>query len=388
MRANAAVIIPAAGSGSRMNTDIPKQFLELAGKPLLVHTLAAFESCSFIEKIIVVVDGERLESTRRLLDDFGVGSSKIEVIAGGRRRQDSVRNGLDAVADDIDIVLVHDGARPLVSADLIKRCYQEIADHGAAIAAVPVKDTLKKEDGGRGVSVTVDRTGLWQAQTPQGGKKELLAKAFLLNGDEDVTDESSLFEKAGIPVRLVTGEVSNIKITRREDLALAASILSDRKGNVRIGHGFDAHCFTEDRKLVLGGVEIDHDRGLAGHSDADVVCHALCDAILGAIGDGDIGLHFPDSDDRYRGISSTILLDRVVGQCTSRGMRLGNADITIICQAPKLAPYLEQMKTRLAHHCQVGLERINIKATTTEKMGYTGRGEGIGCHAVVLLEHR
>ncbi len=388
MSAKAAVIIPAAGSGSRMNTDIPKQFLELAGKPLLVHTVSAFARCSFIDKIIVVVDGNRIGSTKLMLADFGVDSSKIEVVAGGSRRQDSVKNGLDGVAEDIDIVLVHDGARPLVSAELITRCYQEIVEHGAAIAAVPVKDTLKKGDGGMGVSVTVDRTDLWQAQTPQGGKKELLAKAFRLNGEADVTDESSLFEQAGIPVRLVAGEVSNIKITRREDLVLAASILNARKGSVRIGHGFDAHRFAENRKLVLGGVEIDHNRGLAGHSDADVVCHALCDALLGASGGGDIGLHFPDNDDRYRGISSTVLLDGVVGHCTARGLTLGNADITIVCQAPKLAPYLEQMKTILAHHCQVGPERINIKATTTEKMGFTGRGEGIGCHAVVLLEHR
>ncbi len=388
MSVKAAAIIPAAGSGRRMKTDIPKQFLELAGKPVLVHTVSTFAQCSFIENIIVVVGEDRVASTMQMLTRFLPESSKIKVVAGGRRRQDSVKNGLDEVAGDSEVILVHDGARPLVSEDLIKRCYTGIGKHGAVIAAVPVKDTLKKEDGNRTVFSTVDRTRLWRAQTPQGAKKQLLEKAYRLNGDDDVTDESSLLEKAAIPVHIVAGEESNLKITRTEDFTLAESIISRKTGSIRIGHGFDAHRFAENRKLILGGVEIDHNRGLAGHSDADVVCHALCDALLGAIGTGDIGRHFPDNDDRYKGISSLVLLDQVVGQCISRGMILGNTDITIVCQAPKLASYLELMRNRLAEHCLVASKRINIKATTTEKMGYTGREEGIGCHAVVLLEQR
>jgi 2-C-methyl-D-erythritol 2,4-cyclodiphosphate synthase len=229
---------------------------------------------------------------------------------------------------------------------------------------------------------------LWQAQTPQGARRELLASAYEQNGDAEVTDESMLLEKAGISVYLAAGEESNLKITRNEDLILAESVMTRRTSTMRIGHGFDAHRFSDDRALILAGVEIAHDRGLAGHSDADVVCHALCDAILGAIGSGDIGRHFPDSDPAYEGISSLVLLDRVMERCDSQGMRLVNADITVVCQAPKLAPYLATMQSHLARHCLVEPEHMNIKATTTEKMGYVGREEGISCHAVVLIEHR
>ncbi len=388
MQGDAAVIIAAAGSGSRMQADVPKQFLELAGKPLLIHTVDAFYRSEVIGRIVVAVSPEHLELTREMLDHHFADSAAITVVAGGSRRQDSVKRGLDSIGDDCRVILVHDGARPLVSGDLIRRCHQEILAHGAAIAAVPVKDTLKRE-GDRGIiDATVDRTGLWQAQTPQGAAKNLLERAYRLNGEQTVTDEASLFENCSIAVRIVAGEEANIKITRPEDLILAASILSGRKRStpVRIGHGFDAHRYAAGRKLVLGGVEIDYHQGLAGHSDADVVCHALCDALLGAAGDGDIGRHFPDTDEKYRNISSLILLDAVVQRCFERQMKLANADITIVCQAPKLASFIEEMESNLARCCRVDPAQINIKATTTEKMGYVGRQEGIGCHAVILLE--
>ncbi len=368
-----------------MKVDIPKQFLELGGKPLLVYSVSAFAQCDFIDQVVVAVSEDRLDLTRQIIAQHVTRSSKISFVVGGLRRQDSVRKGLDALDDTVDVVLVHDAARPLVSTDLIERCYDEILRHGAAIAAIPVKDTLKKGDDVHRVSRTIDRAALWQAQTPQGATKELLDKAYHQNGDGGVTDESTLLEKAGVPVQLVVGEESNFKVTTKEDLILAESIITGRTCSIRIGHGFDAHCFAHHRRLVLGGVEVEHDRGLAGHSDADVVCHALCDAILGAIGAGDIGSHFPDNEPEYKGISSLILLDRVIGLCTSRGMKLTNADITIVCQAPKLAAHIETMRKRLASHCEVGPELINIKATTTEKMGYIGREEGISCHAVVLV---
>ncbi|MGI9536345.1 MAG: 2-C-methyl-D-erythritol 4-phosphate cytidylyltransferase [Desulfocapsaceae bacterium] len=387
MRARAAAIIPAAGSGTRMKAEIPKQFLELGGKPLLVYSVSAFAQCDFIDQVVIAVSEDSLDLTRRIVAQHVVGNTKISVIVGGQRRQDSVKNGLETLDDATDVVLVHDGARPLVSTSLIERCYHEILEHGAALAAIPVKDTLKKGDDEKRVSETVDRVNLWQAQTPQGAKKELLEGAYLQNGDAEVTDESTLLEKAGVPVRLVTGEELNFKVTRKEDLILAESIICDRKCSIRIGHGFDAHRFANDRRLILGGVEVKYDQGLAGHSDADVVCHALCDAILGAIGGGDIGHHFPDNDPAYKGISSLILLERIVDLGASQGMKLTNADITIICQAPKLADYVEAMRQRLAHHCRVGAMLINIKATTTEKMGYIGREEGISCHAVVLVGH-
>ena len=387
MKATAGVVIPAAGIGTRMRSSIPKQYLDLAGKPLLVYSVQAFSKCAFVAQVVVVVSEDSRETARQLLAEQFPGNSKITVVTGGPRRQDSVKNGLDALTEIIDLVMVHDGARPLITTDLIERCYNAILKYGAAIAAVPVKDTLKKANDDQKVTFTVDRDTLWQAQTPQGAKRDLLDEAYRRISGADVTDESSLLERAGIPVHLVRGEQANLKITREEDLILAESIMDRRSTSVRVGHGFDAHRFSNNRALILGGVEIENHRGLAGHSDADVVCHALCDAILGAIGCGDIGSHFPDTDPVYKGISSMVLLDRVIALCSSRGMSICNADITIVCQTPRLSPYLEAMKSQLARQCQVGLMNINIKATTTEKMGYVGREEGISCHAVVLVEH-
>ena len=386
MNPRSAVIIPAAGRGTRMQTEIPKAFIELAGKPILVHTVSSFVRCTCIDLIVVVVSEDRVENTQKMLALYDSGNTKITVVAGGARRQDSVKNGLDTLGDTCDIVLVHDAARPLVSEELISRCYKEIEKYGGAVAAIPVKDTLKQEGDDQRVSQTIERSGLWQAQTPQGAWVELLRKAYENNGEADVTDESSMLEKAGSDVRIVLGEEVNFKITRQQDLMLAETIMSKHLPSICIGHGFDAHCFAENRKLVLGGVVIDYPQGLAGHSDADVVCHALSDAILGASGGGDIGQHFPDSDDQFKGISSLILLDRIMEMIGLQKLALGNADITIICQAPRLAPYISEMKKTLADHCRTNLNRVNIKATTTEKMGYTGRQEGISCHAVVLLE--
>jgi 2-C-methyl-D-erythritol 4-phosphate cytidylyltransferase/2-C-methyl-D-erythritol 2,4-cyclodiphosphate synthase len=215
----------------------------------------------------------------------------------------------------------------------------------------------------------------------------LLEEAYRKNGDDDVTDESSLLEKAGIPVTLVEGAETNIKITRPEDLLLAEKILTHHlQPGLRIGHGYDAHCFAENRKLVLGGITVPHSHGLAGHSDADVLTHALCDALLGALGEGDIGKHFPDSDEKYGGVYSILLLEQVITLAESKDYVIGNADITLICQAPRLAPHLEKMTELLERTCKTTPGAINIKATTTEKMGFTGRQEGISCHAVVLLQ--
>ncbi|MGW8193850.1 MAG: 2-C-methyl-D-erythritol 2,4-cyclodiphosphate synthase, partial [Desulforhopalus sp.] len=303
------------------------------------------------------------------------------------RRQDSVKAGMALLDDEIEIILVHDGARPLVSQELINRCYEAAIEEGAAIAAVPVKDTLKRGDSQSRVVDTVDRTSLWQAQTPQAVKKKLLETAYRKNGEKDVTDESSLLERAGIPVSLVEGSETNIKITRPEDLLLAEKILARPfSSSIRIGHGFDAHRFADNRKLVLGGITVPHSHGLAGHSDADVLTHALCDAILGALGRGDIGHHFPDSDERFAGIYSISLLEQVVTLARQQGFLLANGDITVVCQAPRLAPYLAEMTELLEHTCNTAAGTLNIKATTTERMGFTGRKEGISCHAVVLLQ--
>jgi 2-C-methyl-D-erythritol 4-phosphate cytidylyltransferase/2-C-methyl-D-erythritol 2,4-cyclodiphosphate synthase len=383
------IVLPAAGSGSRMGSPTPKQYLTLAGKPILIHTLAAVLRCPLVTVAVVAVAQDQHENLARLLQRYfpPVLCEKIIVTTGGATRQLSVRAGIDAMPDPIDLILVHDAARPLITSEAIEGCVKAIQAHGAAIVAIPVNDTLKLASLDGMIGKTIDRTNLYRALTPQGAKKELFARAYLqAEGDGFTgTDEASLFEHAGIPVAIVPGEESNIKITRPDDLNIARTLLEEKK-MIRIGHGFDAHRLVTDRPLILGGVTIDYEKGLLGHSDADVLTHALIDAILGALGKGDIGRHFPDNDDRYKGINSLKLLNETIGLTIESKAVLVNADLTIICQAPRLAAYLDTMRHNLAGACKVNGDRINIKATTTEKMGYSGRGEGIAAHAVVLLE--
>lgn len=390
MTPTVAAIIPAAGSGTRMKLDHPKQYHQIGGAPLLVHTVRKFITHPAVSRTVVVVPADWVDKTIQMFEEHGLDCPALSVTAGGRRRQDSVYAGLKQLTEDTDIVLVHDGARPLISYNLIDRCWQAVEQHGAAIAAVPVKDTLKRGGIANRVTDTVDRDNLWQAQTPQAARRELLFTAYEAAGDMDVTDESMLLEHANIPVTLVEGEETNLKITRPEDLPLAENIMQrsapqSTQPQFRIGHGYDAHRLVEERKLVLGGITIPYERGLAGHSDADVLTHALCDAILGALGAGDIGSHFPDSDASFKDIYSINLLDQVIQLTESEGYSIANADITVVCQKPKLAPHLAGMKEILAQSCKVEAQAINLKATTTEKMGFAGRGEGISCHAVVLL---
>ncbi len=382
------VVIPAAGSGARMGAAVPKQFLTLAGEPILVRTVRRFLLSDDVDTVVVVVPATHEEQTRQLLEhhlEEGLPDRLIFAV-GGATRQESVRAGLHALPPRIDIVLVHDGARPLVSGEVIRRCIAGAREHGAVIAAVPVKDTLKQVAASGRIIRTVDRAHLWQAQTPQAARRDLLEQAHGLADASGFTgtDEASLLEHAGQPVFVVQGDEGNIKITRPGDMALAAGLLQG-EDMMKIGHGFDAHRLVEGRELVLGGVAIDFDRGLLGHSDADVLTHALIDAILGAAGAGDIGSHFPDSDERYHGISSIRLLEETVTLAAQGGLQLANGDLTILCQRPRLAPHLAAMRENLAAACRVAPDRINIKATTTEQMGYTGRGEGIAAHAVVLL---
>ncbi len=381
-----AAIIPAAGSGTRMGLDHPKQFHFLSGSPILVHTVRKFASVDCVNLIVVVVPADRVDSTKDLLQEYNLLDSTVSVLAGGKRRQDSVKCGLDSLPVDAGIVLVHDGARPLVTEEIIIRCTLAAEKFGAAIAAVPVKDTLKKGDTENQIVETVDRETLWQAQTPQAARVSLLLAAYKAAANRDVTDEASLLELAGTPVQLVEGSETNIKITRPDDLIIAEKIMQkDTSPSIRVGHGYDAHQFTENRDLILGGVKVPFEMGLAGHSDADVLTHALCDAILGALGTGDLGAHFPDSDQKFKDIYSINLLESVVAQASKRNFILSNADITVVCQKPKLAAFIAKMKQNLARACNVLDEQVNIKATTTEKMGFTGRMEGISCHAVVLL---
>lgn len=386
-------IIPAGGAGLRMGLHIPKQFYCLAGRPVLVHTLEAFHKIQDISDIIVVVPEDHIASTQAMLKEYGL-SRVSAVVAGGRLRQDSVKAGLREVREGTEFVIVHDGARPLIALALIKKCLAEARKSGAAMAAIPVKDTLKEVGDDKIIMHTVDRSTLWQAQTPQVARTKQLIKAFAAAEQTSFigTDEASFLENISQPVKIVEGSEKNLKITRPEDLLIAEAILMDEEKISplctlqKIGHGYDAHCFAEQRLLVLGGVTIPHSMGLLGHSDADVVTHALCDAILGALGEGDIGKHFPDSDPKFKNISSIVLLEHVVKLASEKDCKVSNADITVIAQKPKLTPYFSAMKENLTAACGIPRENINLKATTTEHMGFTGREEGISCHAVVLLQ--
>ncbi|MDW7772385.1 MAG: 2-C-methyl-D-erythritol 4-phosphate cytidylyltransferase [Desulfobulbaceae bacterium] len=386
---DAAVIIPAAGSGSRMELPLPKQFIRLGGEPILVRTIRCFLGVKDISRIVVAVSAEHVETTRIMLRTFLSQDlpAKLMLISGGRTRQDSVLAGLRALPAGTGIVLVHDGARPFVSREVIKRCLDEAVRSGTAIAAVPVRDTIKHVDQNGLVRETVDRRDLWQAQTPQAARRELLDQAYelALEIGYQGTDEASLLEHAGYPVTVVRGSEYNIKITLPDDLKIAEGLLEDDT-LMKIGHGFDAHRFGHGRQLILGGVIIPFDLGLEGHSDADVVTHALIDALLGAMGEGDIGRHFPDKDPQYKNISSLKLLEQVTAIMKSRKLSICNADLTVVCQRPRLMRYIEEMRGKIAAACNLEANLINIKATSTEMMGFTGRGEGIAAHAVVLLQ--
>ncbi len=361
-----------------MGTGTPKQFVCLAGIPLLVHTVRAFEQVAEISAIIVAVPMDYLPLTRQLVAQYGL--AKVKVVAGGALRQDSVQAGLAQVPPECDFVAVHDGARPLISPALIRACLAAAQKTGAAMAAIPVKDTIKEVAADQTIVRTIDRKTLWQAQTPQVVRTATLKQAFAAAAEKSFigTDEASFLELIKVPMSVVEGSEQNIKITRPDDLLIAEAILMKKEQpgkpvpapSLRIGHGYDAHRLVADRPLILGGIEIPHPTGLLGHSDADVLTHALCDAILGALGAGDIGRHFPDSDPSYKNISSLKLLDRVITAANEQGYSLSNADITVIAQEPKLAPHFPAMREKLAAVCRTDQNAINLKGTTTEKMGF------------------
>ena len=368
-------VISAAGSGKRMGAPIPKQFIVNRGKTILEQTVEKFVKTDMVDKVILVVSGSWRDYCEKLFDEM-LYAGRLTIVEGGAERQDSVYEALTAVeqekAAEEDIVLIHDGVRPYVSMQLIEAvCYSTLIS-GAVIPAVPPNDTIRHDTEG-----TLDRSRLWCVQTPQGFSFGLIKKAFERAFVDDFygTDDASLVEHLGESVEIVPGEIGNIKITTPEDLTVEN----------RIGTGYDVHRLVENRKLILGGVEIPYEKGLLGHSDADVLVHALMDAMLGAAALGDIGKLFPDNDDSFRNISSMKLLEQVQRVLTEKGYTLGNADVTVICQKPKLAGYIDEMRIRIAEVLQVETNRISIKATTTEKLGFTGRGEGIAAEAVCIL---
>ncbi|MDA8065797.1 MAG: 2-C-methyl-D-erythritol 4-phosphate cytidylyltransferase [Thermaerobacter sp.] len=380
-----SVIVPAAGSGRRMGRPEGKLALDLGGKPVLLHTLEALQRSPRVDEIVLVVRPEEEAGWRSRLAQLP-GQRKVRrVVAGGERRQDSVARGLAVLDPRSSVVVVHDGARPLVSRELLHRTIEAAAEHGAAVAAMPVTDTVK-EVSGEWVQRTLDRSRLWAAQTPQAFRTEVLREAYAAAEEGEATDDAALVERLGQRVRVVRGEGENLKLTTRRDLELARMLVGKEVvGMTRVGMGYDAHRLVSGRPLILGGVRVEHPWGLEGHSDADVLVHAAMDALLGAAGEEDIGSHFPPEDPRFRGADSVELLGRVGALLSGKGWRLANLDLTLLAERPRLAPYVPAIKARLGAALGVSGGVIGVKATTTEGMGWVGRGEGMAALAVALL---
>lgn len=378
-------IVLAGGSGSRMGADRNKVLLELCGEPVIIRSVRAFEG---LVKGVVLVS--RKEDIPLMQSAMAAAGQAVTIVSGGNTRQASVWNGLCALPEDCTHVLIHDGARCLVDADTIRRCMASVEACGTGVAAIPAIDTIKQVDADETVTATPDRSSLRAVQTPQGFTLELIRRAHLEAQAEGFlgTDDASLVERLGIPVRLTLGDRRNIKLTTPEDMKMAEAFLQSSFPSLRIGQGYDVHRLVEGRDLILCGVTIPHTMGLLGHSDADVALHALMDAMLGAMALGDIGKHFPDTDERFRGISSMKLLHHVVALLAEHGARVTNCDVTIVAQRPKLLPYIPQMRENVAAELHLPLDRVNVKATTTERLAFEGREEGISSQAVVMVEQR
>jgi 2-C-methyl-D-erythritol 4-phosphate cytidylyltransferase/2-C-methyl-D-erythritol 2,4-cyclodiphosphate synthase len=376
-------LIVAAGRGERFGSDTPKQYVPLGGQPLLRHCVTNLAHHPAITGVRVVFNPSELGHYGAAVDGLAV----MGPVPGGASRQESVRLGLESLADlKPDNVLIHDGARPFCERALVDRVLSGLASHDGAIAALPVVDTLKRADDRDGVSETLDRSRIWRAQTPQGFLYQPILEAHRAAAcRDDLTDDAAVAELAGLDVALVLGVEDNLKVTTPGDLVRAEAILALRQGDVRVGSGFDVHRFGTGNKVTLCGIEIMHDRALVGHSDADVALHALTDAILGALGAGDIGRHFPPSKPQWRGAASDIFVRDAVARTHQRGGSIAHADITIICETPKISPHAEAMQARVALMLGIDLSRVSIKATTTEGLGFTGRREGIAAQATVTL---
>ena len=382
-----ALLIVAAGRGQRVGGDCPKQYFELAGKTVLAHTISAFARLPHISQIITVIhkDDEALyqAATHRFDDRL------MPPVFGGDTRQQSVRHGLRALAPSRpDLVLIHDAARPFVDETLVARVLDGLAQHDAVLPAISVTDTIKRVKNNL-VEKTVDRADLYAAQTPQGFAfpriLELHERAAK-EKDGQFTDDVSLAEWAGVKVQRVEGHANNFKLTTPRDMQMAELILAaSPQMETRTGSGFDVHCFEAGDEVTLCGVTIPFDQKLKGHSDADVAMHAITDALYGALGEGDIGQHFPPSDERWKGADSSVFLTHATELVARRGGRIINIDLTIICEWPKISPHQQEMRDKLSQIMKIDAHRISIKATTTEGLGFAGRGEGIAAQAVATV---
>jgi 2-C-methyl-D-erythritol 4-phosphate cytidylyltransferase/2-C-methyl-D-erythritol 2,4-cyclodiphosphate synthase len=392
----AAVVIAAGGTGTRMNAGVPKQFLQIAGKPILLHTIETISSLQEVTQIIIALPPEHIAEAEAILRRHPM-RMEVRCIPGGPNRQESVRNGVAHASPDTDILLVHDAVRPLCPRDMMMRVLDAAWEKGAAVPGLPATETIQRVSRKGRVLATPPREELFAIQTPQAFHAGILKAA--LEQAHAVgflgTDESSVVRWAGHPVFVVPGSPDNLKITRPMDLDIAEQLFSQRRqntievgmnaSNFRIGQGIDYHRLVEGRKLILGGVEIPFEKGLEGHSDADVLAHAICDALLGAAGLGDIGQHFPDTDPAFRNRSSLFFLSEVRHRVESEGWKISNVDATLLVQRPKIAPHAALMRQNIADSLGMNIVNVSIKATTTEGLNAEGRGEGISAQAIALL---
>ena len=379
-------IILAAGCGSRMNSSITKQQMTILGESILFRSVKSFNESELVDSIVVVARDDEIEWAREELKDY---SKVCALVSGGKTRAESAKIGFASIPESCTFVAIHDAARCLITTENIKAVAEAAFVHGAATAATAVTDTVKHIGDDGFVNTTLPRGDLMLAQTPQIFSRKLYESALLLtDADDSITDDNMMVELTGAKVYPVETGKQNIKITTVDDIAYAEFVL-ERRGSmneIRIGHGYDVHKLVPERKLILGGVDIPHEKGLLGHSDADVLVHAIMDAMLGACALGDIGRHFPDTDEKYRGISSLELLDLVNSLIKNHGYSVVNIDATIVIQQPKIAPYIEKMIYNICIILDIEQSRINIKATTEEKLGFTGSMEGVSAHAVVSVK--
>jgi 2-C-methyl-D-erythritol 4-phosphate cytidylyltransferase/2-C-methyl-D-erythritol 2,4-cyclodiphosphate synthase len=374
-------LVLAAGRGARFGGTLPKQYLPLGGMTVLRHAVSAFAANTRLAGIQVTIRPEDRGEYEAALTGFNL----LPPVAGGAERQDSVRLGLEALAPLKPArVLIHDGARPLLDAAMIDRVIDALDRAPAAIPGLPLGDTIKRVADGV-ITGTLDRTGLWRVQTPQGFHFDAILAAHRAVAGQALTDDAAVAEAAGIAPVIVMGSEANVKVTTADDLVAAERLIAARQADIRVGQGFDVHPFGPGDSLMVCGVRIAHSAGVVGHSDADVGLHALTDAVLGAIGAGDIGMHFPPSDPQWKGASSDRFLAHAVEMVRARGGGIAQLDVTIICERPRIGPHRAAMVERVAAIAGIAADRVSVKATTTEKLGFTGRGEGIAAQAVATV---
>lgn len=373
-------LIVSAGRGHRFGGEIPKQYLNLSHKSILATSAEALLSHPKIDHVRAVIHPD----DQALYENSTAELDLLPPVFGGATRQDSVRLGLESLVKlKPEKVLIHDSVRPFIDHDIINAVIDALDDYQGAIPAVPVADTLKR--GSEFIQETVDRSDLWRAQTPQGFVFEEIIEGHRAVMGEELTDDGVVAERAGMKVAIVSGKESNFKITTQEDMDRAMAQYQGNSGVYKVGTGFDVHRFTKGDHVMLCGVAVPHDQGLAGHSDADVALHAITDAILGAAGAGDIGFHFPPSDPQWKNVSSDTFLAHAAKLVADQGGRVTNVDLTVICEAPKIGPYRDQMKNKIAEILNIDATNVNVKGTTTEGLGFTGRGEGIATQASINI---